>query len=475
MAAGDDGIDNPVTGADPKGERKGSVVLPDGKDENEHGEVERPERGRAGWGSLVVQRGLFSAIVDEADSVLIDEAITPAIIGADAEHADGEHIAGKADAVARVLRADEHYTVDRRNRTVELTVGGREAIAAACRDFGPFWSGPRRREEVVRRAISAHALHERDDDYVVLDGEVVIVDRSTGRLLRGRQWQQGLHQAVEAKEGVSSSKDRRTIARMSYQRFFAQYQRLAGMSGTLWEARHELWRVYGLAVARIPTHKPVERVRAKDRVFADEPAKLRAAAARVEAVHTTGRPVLVGTRSVATSEKLAQSLIERGVRCGVLNAHREAEEAEIIAAAGSRGAVTVATNMAGRGTDIMLDGPSRELGGLVVVATERHDETRVDRQLFGRAGRQGDPGAAECFVSLDDALIDRHGLRPLVRLVRAGADRASGEVTSGWARAAAAALWWQAQRVASSSSRVLRAELALADSKGELASGVETR
>jgi preprotein translocase subunit SecA len=371
------------------------------------------------WSRLVVQRGLFSAIVDEADSVLIDEAVTPAIIAEHDEHphAAAEHYRLAAD-LARQMTPGEHFTVDERMRLVRLTDAGRSWLARRAGGLPPFWAGPRRREELITTALTARVIYARGDDYIVQDGKVVIVDRSTGRVLPGRQWQLGLHQAIEAKEGLPITHDRITSSRISYQRFFQKYRRLAGMTGTAAEVRAELWRWYRLPVVRVPTHRPVIRVHAPQRVFDTQDEKFQAVARRVEQHHAQGRPVLVGTRSVAASERLSAMLTERGVPHEVLNATREAHEAAIVARAGRLGAVTVATNMAGRGTDIVLDERSRALGGLVVIATERHDERRVDRQLYGRSGRQGDPGLAETCVALDDPLIRRHGLAPLRWLTR---------------------------------------------------------
>lgn len=406
------------------------------------------------WDRLVVQRGLYAAIVDEADSVLIDEAVTPAIIGMDRpreERDEAMHHHRVAAAIAQQLREGEHFEVDRRLRKVRLTNAGRDEIAAHAGELPAFWAGPMRREELLVQALSARTLYLLGEDYVVREGEVVIVDRSTGRILEGRQWQLGVHQAVEAKEGLESiSAARETHAQVSYQRFFQRYRRLSGMSGTVWEVGDELWRDYALPVVRIPTHKPVARVRARDRVFRSEEAKLRAMADRIEHWHRIGRPVLVGTRSVNASEELGAVLAERGVGCRVLNAVREAEEAEIVAEAGVRGAVTVATNMAGRGTDIRLTQETRELGGLVVIAGERNDEWRVDRQLYGRSGRQGDPGLAETFVSLDDELIRRHGSGLLTRLCRS--------LPRGGLGLLSPLLWWSAQRTASARARLARSE-----------------
>lgn len=374
-------------------------------------------RGRRGWASAVVQRGLYAAIVDEADSVLVDEAVTPAII-ASAEAGEGSPWGGTAHyktaaELAGLLRKGEDYKVLEQAHRIDLTEAGRRKLAQRAHGLPAFWAGPHRREELVNQALCAVEFHRRDDDYIVRDEKVVIVDRSTGRVLEGRQWQFGLHQAVEAKEGLEITPARVTSARSSYQRFFRRYSRLGGMTGTAWEVRHELWRDYRLPVVRIPTHKPIARRELRDAAFASESAKFEAVADEAARLNAVGRPVLIGTRSVAASERLGELLASRGVDCKVLNAMRESEEAAIVETAGVRGAVTVATNMAGRGTDISLTETSRELGGLVVLATERHEERRVDRQLFGRSGRQGDPGLARAYVSLDDVLVVRHGLRPL--------------------------------------------------------------
>ncbi len=421
------------------------------------------------WCKKVVQRGLHAAIVDEADSVLIDEALTPAIIGQDVSGEGGDpnlqHFAAAA-RIAAELSPDD-FVVDRRLHKVTLTALGRARLEEMANDLPPFWAGPRRREELVRQAVTARELYRNGDEYIVRDGKVVIVDRSTGRVLEGRQWQMGLHQAVEAQEGLTPTEDRRTTARISYQRFFQQYQRLSGMTGTAWEVADELWKYYRLPVVRVPTHRPVIRVKARDRVFADETRKFEAVADRVAELHATGRPVLVGTRSVLSSERLGRLLEERSVPCRILNATREAEEAAIIAGAGMFGAVTVATNMAGRGTDIVLDDRTRALGGLVVIATERHDESRVDRQLHGRAGRQGDPGRAEPFVALDDALIRRHGPKPLVAL--------ASMTRPPIARLSAKILWTVAQWQAGRRASVIRSEVSKSDAWFDLAMHTQSR
>ncbi|MBS0197931.1 MAG: prepilin peptidase [Planctomycetes bacterium] len=415
------------------------------------------------WHTKVVHRGLNFAIIDEADSVLIDEAVTPAII---AQHGEADEGAAKhylmAAELARQMAQGEHYIADERLRHVKLTEAGRDKLTEAARTLPPFWAGPRRREELMIRALTAKDLHQRGRDYIVNEeGKVVIVDRSTGRVLPGRQWQLGLHQAVEAKEGVEVSAETHVTARTSYQGFFQRYKRLSGMTGTAREVAPELWRWYRLACVPIPTHKPVIREVSPDRVFDTQEQKLQAAADRAAEAHRGGRPVLVGTWSVITSERMGRLLKDRGVPAQILNATREAEEAQIIERAGHHGAVTVATNMAGRGTDIRLTPESRAAGGLLVIATERHDEARVDRQLAGRAGRQGDPGGVEVFVSLEDQLIHEAG----PRVLRALAQRTRGAAR----RLICRALWAIAQHNAGRKWSVVRAETAKADAWLEMA------
>jgi preprotein translocase subunit SecA len=416
----------------------------------------------AAWSGAVVQRGHHACIVDEADSILIDEAITPAVIASETQdvRASRQAIYDTAASVSGSLQENEHYILDRRLKKVVIKPEGRELLERLSAELPEFWRGPRRREELVVQAISARELFRRDDDYVIVDGKVQIVDASTGRILPGRQWQLGLHQAVEAKEGLEVTEPRRTTSRVSYQGYFRRYGHLCGMSGTMWEVRHELWRAYHLPVVRIPTHSPIARRHLPDRVFTTESQKLAAVVDRVVELRERGQPVLVGTRAVATSERLASMLAERDVPCRVLNATREAEEASIVADAGVAAAVTVSTNMAGRGTDIGLDARARAAGGLAVIATERHDERRVDRQLFGRSGRQGDPGLAQAFVSLEDALVVRHGLGFLAGLVRV--------LPAGLWRPVAALLWWQAQTSAGSRATTLRAELTRSDANMEM-------
>jgi preprotein translocase subunit SecA len=423
----------------------------------------------ADWPDRLVHRGLYAAIVDEADSVLIDEAVTPAIISEGGP--SGEMPA--ADAlrfitamqIARQLTVDRHYRTDIGQRRAELTAEGLEAVDAACRSLPTQASrslgGARMRREMVNLALAAKDLYARDDEYIVRDQKVMIVDRSTGRVLEGRQWQLGLHQAVEAKEGVPLTPERRTSARSSYQSFFRRYRHLAGMSGTCWEVRHELWAYYGLAVRRIPTHRPIIRTRDQDLLFPSIDEKLSHATKLAMEHRAAGRPVLIGTRSVATSERLGQLLQRGGIDAPVLNANREAEESAIVARAGVSGAITVATNMAGRGTDIRLDDASRAAGGLVIIATERHEESRVDRQLFGRSGRQGDPGHTVALVSLEDDLVRRHAPQWLVRMLERSGPLARWQ--------AARWIWPLIQRAAGRHAVMIRAESFKAEAKFDLA------
>ncbi len=420
------------------------------------------------WRGRIVQRGLFSAIVDEADSVLIDEAVTPAIIGVDSSEDPSQQAHYRIAAImSERMDPSRDYRVDRPQRQITLTTAGRETLTGWREELPPFWRGPMRREELLTLALSARELYQLDDDYIVKEGKIVIVDRSTGRILEGRQWQLGIHQAVEAKEDLEISPDRRTASRISYQRFFQQYQRLAGMTGTAWEVAGELFQHYGLTVVRVPTHRPVIRKQARDRILRTSDIRDGLVADRVGEYHAKGRPVLIGTRSVGESERLGEALGARNVPCQILNAQREAQEAEIIAGAGQTGAVTVATNMAGRGTDILLDDRTREHGGLVVISTARNEERRVDRQLFGRAGRQGDPGRAETFVSLEDDLLARHTPKSLQRLCRAMPPLLSMPL--------ARLLFWYAQRTASLKARIARDESGRSDSWLEMALHSKTR
>ena len=355
----------------------------------------------------LVLRGLDTAFIDEADNLLIDEAVTPLIISRSVENEPLRAASHAAHRAAAEFTRGVHYETDLTLHSVWLSPAGRAKLRDQDDELAAAFAAPSWRAELVRQALLAREFFHRDRQYVIDDGKIQIVDESTGRLMPQRSWQQGLHQAIEAKEGLEMSDPAETIARMSFQRFFRLFRRLSGLTGTAEEAAGEFWFVYRLPTAQVPTNRPILRREAPDRFFLTAEAKWDAIADEVVAVQRTGRPVLVGTRTVAASERLAGLLALRGVACEVINAVRHLDEARIVAAAGQTGRVTVATNMAGRGTDIKLTAEARAAGGLHVIATERHSSRRIDRQLFGRAGRQGDPGSAQAFVSLDDDLLMR--------------------------------------------------------------------
>jgi preprotein translocase subunit SecA len=356
----------------------------------------------------LVQRGLHFAIIDEADSVMIDEAVTPLIISGDAPNQEQVEAFKQAVSLAGELKAGEHFRVNQRYRDIDLTSSGKDRLEELAEPMGGIWMGARRREELVTQALTAMNFYVRDKQYVVQEDKIVIVDEFTGRLMPDRTWRDGLHQAIEAKEQITVNPPKDTFARISFQRFFRMYRRLCGMTGTAAEAWREFWQIYHMPVVVIPTNRPCVRVLDTDRVYTTESLKWQKIVEEIHRVHKIGRPVLVGTRSVRSSEYLSQLLTERGLEHQVLNAVRHAEEAQIIAGAGAGAKITVATNMAGRGTDIKLGRGIADLGGLHVIASERHESGRVDRQLFGRAARQGDPGSAVAIVSMADELIRRY-------------------------------------------------------------------
>jgi preprotein translocase subunit SecA len=359
----------------------------------------------AARGERLLLRGLQFALVDEADSVLIDEGRTPLILSAQARPGGEEELARQALDLARRLDAADYVIEGGR---VELTAQGEDRLEDLASSLGGLWNGPRRRARLARQALTALHAFEADKHYLVRDGKVQIIDEYTGRLMPDRSWEQGLHQLVELKEGVDVTGQRETLARISYQRFFRRYLHLAGMTGTAAEVAGELWSVYRLRVARIPTNRPVKRWHAPDRAYLTSDAKWQAVLEAIRRRNEIGQPVLVGTRSVASSDHLAGLLEKDGLPFQLLNARQDAQEAEIVARAGEPGRITVATNMAGRGTDIKLAPEVAELGGLHVICTERHDSGRIDRQLFGRCGRQGDPGSCEAIVSIEDELVTAH-------------------------------------------------------------------
>ena len=351
-------------------------------------------------------RGLHFALVDEADSVLVDEARTPLIISGAGDATLDETTVSEALELSRRLAIEEDFIVSAEDRRVFLTEQGQQRVEAFSRERAGHWRSMVSREELARQALAALHLFHKDEHYVIADGKLRIVDEYTGRIMPDRQWSDGLHQMIERKENCALSERRETLARITYQRFFRRYRRLAGMSGTLQPVASEIWRVYRVAVATIPTAKPVRRLHRPDVICATSQEKWDRVIERVSALNAKGAPVLIGTRSVASSRVASEKLAAAGLAHCVLNAVQDQREAEIVAQAGERGRITVATNMAGRGADIHLGEGVAELGGLHVVMTERHDARRIDLQLAGRAGRQGEPGAFEAILSLEDPLMD---------------------------------------------------------------------
>ncbi len=354
-----------------------------------------------------ILRGLHVAIVDEADSVLIDEARTPLIISETLPDDLDVQVYGQGILMAQSLDAASDYVVTK-DRDIWLTPSGNAKVAVLAAELGGVWSSALWQKELIQKALSAlHSFH-RDEHYIVAEDKVQIVDEFTGRVMADRTWERGLHQMIEAKEGCEITGQRKTLQQITYQRFFARYLLLAGMTGTAKEVEPEIKRVYDLSVVRIPTHKPNQRKRLADRVFLTSQERWQAVAARAIEVAAQGRCVLVGTRSVQASETLGRLLEERAVAHTMLNARQDKAEAEAVEQAGQAGRITVATNMAGRGTDIKLSPLAQANGGLHVILTEFHESARVDRQLFGRSARQGDPGTTEAIVCLQDELFRRY-------------------------------------------------------------------
>lgn len=350
---------------------------------------------------------LHFAIVDEADSVLIDEARTPMILSRQAHGPYPSELIAWAIEQARCLRPSIDYEL-LSNQQIEILPPALDACQPLPSEIASVWRNPVWRTMLLRQALSALHLYLRDRHYVLIDGKVQIVDESTGRIMADRSWEQGLHQLIEAKEGLTLTSGRETLARMTFPRFFRRYYLLAGMTGTATEVHRELWTVYRLPVDRLPPHRPNARRRLPDRCLPTIRAKWECVAAEAEAAANRGQPVLIGTRSVEASEQVAEVLSARGLDYVVLNARQDRDEATIVAAAGRAGRITVATNMAGRGTDIKLTSEARAAGGLHVILTEFHESPRVDRQLFGRSGRQGDPGSICAIVSASDSIFSQY-------------------------------------------------------------------
>jgi preprotein translocase subunit SecA len=350
------------------------------------------------------QRDLYFAIVDEVDNILIDEARTPLIISGNAEEAAGTYVSFAR--ATKMLREDADYIVDHKAKHVALAEEGIERLEKALNIPNLFGGDPRLARH-VEAALDAEVLKKVDRDYVVKDGEIIIVDEFTGRLMPGRRWSHGIHQAVEAKEGLKVQRESVTYATITFQNLFRLYEKLAGMTGTAETEAEEFHKIYELDVVVVPTHRPMVREDHQDIIYINERAKFNAVVDEIEKMHEAGRPVLVGTTSIEKSEYLSELLRRKGITHNVLNAKQHEREAHVVAEAGHDAAVTIATNMAGRGTDIKLGTGVADKGGLHVIGTERHESRRIDNQLRGRSGRQGDPGSSRFFVSFGDDIMKR--------------------------------------------------------------------
>ena len=350
-------------------------------------------------------RGLHFALVDEADSVLIDESRTPLIISGTQPNEEEQRFIENAYELSSFLVEEVDFVFDKDHRRIDLTDQGNKTIQQLSEHLGALWRGAIRREEIVHKALLARYIYERDKDYLVREGKVELIDQLSGRVMEGRSWERGLHQMIELKEACELTMQRVTLARISYQNFFRRYLHLSGMSGTAWEVRQELWNVYGLAVTHIPTHRPEQRITYPPHLFATEDERWQQVVTRCKALVAEGRAILIGTNSVADSELASTYLKKAGVAHQLLSAKQDSQEAEIVAQAGQPGRVTIATHMAGRGTDIKLAPSVSEAGGLHVIITQLYESARVDRQLAGRCARQGDPGSSEMLLTIENQPI----------------------------------------------------------------------
>lgn len=353
--------------------------------------------------SQMVQRPLNYAIVDEVDSILIDEARTPLIISGPGNRSTDNYY--KLAKIVPQLKKEEDYTIDEKQKTIAPTDSGIEKVEKMLGVENLYDAENIELNHLLGASLRAHAMMHRDTDYVVKDGEVVIVDEFTGRLMFGRRYSDGLHQAIEAKEGLKVERESQTLASITFQNYFRMYEKLSGMTGTAKTEEKEFNDIYGLEVIPIPPNRPLVREDLPDQIFKTKAAKYRAVVRNAVERHKLGQPILIGTTSITQSEELSDMLLRAGVPHKVLNAKHHEQEAEIVADAGQMGMVTIATNMAGRGTDITLGEGVPELGGLAILGTERHESRRIDNQLRGRAGRQGDPGSSQFFLSLEDDLM----------------------------------------------------------------------
>ncbi|HDT7026173.1 TPA: preprotein translocase subunit SecA [Staphylococcus aureus] len=368
-----------------------------------------------------VMRPLHFAIIDEVDSILIDEARTPLIISGEAEKSTSLYT--QANVFAKMLKQDEDYKYDEKTKAVHLTEQGADKAERMFKVENLYDVQNVDVISHINTALRAHVTLQRDVDYMVVDGEVLIVDQFTGRTMPGRRFSEGLHQAIEAKEGVQIQNESKTMASITFQNYFRMYNKLAGMTGTAKTEEEEFRNIYNMTVTQIPTNKPVQRNDKSDLIYISQKGKFDAVVEDVVEKHKAGQPVLLGTVAVETSEYISNLLKKRGIRHDVLNAKNHEREAEIVAGAGQKGAVTIATNMAGRGTDIKLGEGVKELGGLAVIGTERHESRRIDDQLRGRSGRQGDKGDSRFYLSLQDELMIRFGSERLQKMMsRLGLD-----------------------------------------------------
>ncbi len=366
----------------------------------------RIQQSRSGAKNPLLLRGLCFALIDEADSVLIDEAITPLIITKTIPNDESVDTYGDALYLASILFVDQDFTVDQKMRQIELTAEGEEKLGELILNLPSQWQNKRNRERLVTQALTATHFYTKDVDYLVKENKVQIIDQSTGRVMADRSWEQGLHQMIEAKEACVISELREPQARISYQRFFSRYIKLGGTSGTIGEVSRELREVYGLDVVKVAPNRVNQRAMMGERVYRDNQIRDQVLISRINALLEQNRAVLIGTCSVEESEYISEILHENEISHRVLNAKQDEQEAEIISQAGQPNAITVATNMAGRGTDIALDAAVSGSGGLHVIALSRNQSRRVDRQLYGRCARQGDPGSAEAILSLQDTALE---------------------------------------------------------------------
>ncbi|MCP4486734.1 MAG: prepilin peptidase [Gammaproteobacteria bacterium] len=375
------------------------------------------QRHRSGIKNPLLLRGLCFALVDEADSVLIDEAVTPLIITKPIPNEESADSYGDALYLASALFVDQDFTVDQKSRSIDLTNDGEDKLSELIANLPSKWQSRRMREHLVTQALTANHFFTKDKHYLILDGKIQIIDQSTGRVMADRSWEQGLHQMIEAKEGCTISELREPQARISYQRFFSRYLKLGGASGTISEVSTELRQVYGLDVIKVRPHRRNQRQMKTEAIYRNKQIKNQKLLERLKSMSDLRRAILIGTCSVEESEQISNLLQQHNISHRVLNAKQDAQEAEIISQAGQPGAITVATNMAGRGTDIALHKSVAKAGGLHVITLSRNQSRRIDRQLYGRCARQGDPGSAEAILSLEDPALNQFYSSAMIKVL----------------------------------------------------------